>query len=154
LEIDGPPGTDRVEKYMVTGGTVKMFERRAAGPVARAPAMLRVALTWFIERGRDELMRGLERFLGISLAPPESKVPVRTMVLDWLKMLRHASERRTFRYDIDLEKNGDAFRLRGAKLFEYAASWRTLWSYARESLFSPPGKATYLRRTNLWTSLG
>jgi hypothetical protein len=169
IEILGPRGSDveqlaarfevsgrkpgEVEEFLVTRGTVKIFERRLATRAQRWMAMLRVALTWFIERGHDELYRELESFLGMTLQPG-SKVSLGTMLRDWLRLVGHASETRTFAYDLELWKGERAYRLKGGKLFEYAASWSALAGYAWKWLFSPAEADLYLERTNVWTSLG
>jgi choline dehydrogenase-like flavoprotein len=142
------PGAPAPEKQLdldVVSGTALIFQRHAPRGLSWLDAMVRVVLTWFIERGKDELLRWLTgrggNFSG-------------SVVLDSLKLANHATESRGFNYLINLRALGRSYVLRGRKNFSYAASWAALRDYFCKWLSGTPLRELYLQRRNVWTSLG
>ena len=132
-------GNPPLLEFEVKSGKVAILERRQPRWLCWFDAMARVGATWLIERGWDELRRGEG-----SLA----------MLIGGLKLANHATESRTFSYDINLSYGGRTFYLKGIKDFSYAAPWQALFDYLRLRLDGAPLNKRYLKRRNVWTSLG
>ncbi|MFC5496753.1 alkaline phosphatase D family protein [Caenimonas terrae] len=125
-------------------------------------AWLRTALTWWIDRGRDEVLQAaqqaLQRF-GQMLrrrkpVPDPSQVGFLERLSSLIKLARHASENRTMEYHLRLRDaeplNGGSigsYTLHGTKRVGYAASWGAIGRYFLH--ITRP-----LDRVNVWKAFG
>lgn len=173
----GPPKEPAPLEFEVVSGTVTILERRApnGSPCRLAArvrvclkrlcwldAVARVCLTWFIERGCDEIRRMFRgwrsQWTGRGKPGTGAKGDDGSRIRDKVKALfilaNHATETRTFAYDINLSRSGRTFYLKGTKDFCYAAPWRALFDYWGSRLSGAPLEKRYLERRNVWTSLG
>ena len=156
----GQPKEPAPLEFEVVSGTVTILERRAPKGLCHLDAMLRVGLTWFIDRGWDELKRLTRNVIRRWIDPGQWRPRADDQSLSLpnprslCKLANHATESRTFSYDVNLSCGGRTFYLKGTKDFSYAASWQALFDYLRLRLRCAPLKERYLKRRNLWTSLG
>lgn len=139
----------------VVGGSVSILPVVPASRWHRWDATARAVLTWFKERGAEEVWQGIKgvlRGLFVSGKNRRKGPGLWKRIVSLLKLARHASEERTMTYRLklrDTTPTGAAPReyvLLGTKRVGYPASWRQLiygiWPGSR------------LGRTNVWMAFG
>ncbi|MFN0161319.1 MAG: alkaline phosphatase D family protein [Burkholderiales bacterium] len=175
LTLASADGTRRHE-YAVTGGTVRILPVVRTTGWRRFFVKVRVALTWLIERGFDEIARALLTRLRTLLArlrgaqpalscpdEPPANTGTGGRLRGFLRMVGHAAEERCIDYTLALEEKGTgaAHRMVAVKQLAYAASWPALFSHLLRRLAALGARligrrVAYvpLERRNVWKALG
>lgn len=139
-------------RLLVESGWVSILPVPVRRRLAWDFAWLRTVLTWWIERGRDEVLQQLLPWKRLADAGP--KVGFFKRLGSLIKLARHASENRTMQYHLRLRDaeplNGESvqsYTLDGTKSVGYAASWGAIARYFLH--VTRP-----LDRVNVWKAFG
>lgn len=129
LELDdGQSGHfDKNSPLLVTGGTVDFFYPRRDVWLKSTDRWLRTLLTYAIGRWWPDFKKRV----------PDSDLSVGKVIASkWsqfvgaAKLIGHANEVRSFRYEIKLiDAENTKYLLKGEKIIEAAASWESLWHW-------------------------
>ena len=142
---------------IVESGWVSILPVPETVRLRAASLWVRTLLTWFILRGRDEIVRYLLQALRIlpkEASEQEASGGFWSRFWSLLKLCGHASESRVMAYKVQLldsQPRGDsvrAYTLRGIKKVGYPASWRAIGRYVWQRGRAP------LERANVWASFG
>ena len=151
LELDDNRAGSIVKKtpLLVTGGTVDFFYPRRDGWLKRADRWLRTLFTYAIGRWWPDFKKS---------APTQNLCVLRRVASAWnrciggAKLIGHANEVRSFHYEIKLtDADNKKYLLRGDKVIEAAASWKSLrswwWEVIRNGGWPAP------ERRSLWQQM-
>lgn len=151
LELDANRigGVDKLTPLLVTDGTVDFFYPRKDSWLKRADRWLRTLLTYAVGRWVPDY---------IKRAPTQDAGVLKRLASAWnqcvggAKLIGHANEVRSFRYEIKLiDADNTKYLLRGDKVIEAAASWKSLRSWWWGVMFKGGWPAP--ERRSLWQQM-